>query len=350
MSMRSILSRLSFLTVGATLVGSIGCGNFLTPDQVREHLDNPKATVSKDNVGFATDDFFRTKRASNMENAAFFLKNTEGSENGAAGWAASVVEQGAMEDAVRYSGAGIGDIFCAANLITSISSFDSCSSGQNCEAKFTLDSCVLRIGDNGDNAANGKIEFLIKNSANTDFNRTELRLTFDAFEHSNGSAVDFASGILALETTDFLTQPKQEVLLSTDVDVQTRLAPDQRGFLSSGVVTRSRASAALRLSTEELADGLAGSLEILAFVDDNANDRQESVALRINTTSREVENQDLATLTLEVVGANGTFSCNFNSAEESLSDSKSTYHSVGSCTDPAGETFSFDSTTTVEEG
>ena len=339
----------TLVALGAVLL--TGCGpGYLTPEQAREHLENPKGQVTRDTIGRATDDFFLAQRGSAAESTASFIKANESSGDGAAAWASGVVAQGSMEQAVALGAAeDIGDIFCAASLVASIANFDACSeSADSCEAELVIDSCILRIGDGGDRQARGKIKYTIKTRSEADFERSELRITFDNFQYTDDEGANilaYFAGILAIETTEW-SDGRDEVIFSCDLDEQRR--GPERGLFNDDIVERTRVTVAMRFLHEESATSETGSLQILAFVDESEDARDESVVISFQAESREIDDSTtLAGATLSVRGSNGSFECVWGAASEDIEGERRTYQSEGRCIDSdSGEEFNWSSTTT----
>lgn len=326
---------------------SLACGpGYLTPEEVRRHLEAPSGQISADNIGFATDDFFKARKASAAEGTANFIKSSE-SDGGAAAWAAGVIESGNMEKAVAMGAIeDIGDLFCAASLVASIASFDSCQAdSSNCEAELVLDSCILRIGEGGDELARGKLLFRIRTEQTDDYQRSELRIEFEDFEiteREDEELTRYFGGILAIETTS--SDSRDEVIMSCDL--KNELRNQDRGLFNDGVVEGERLSVAFRFVAEQDENSSSGSLEILAFLDDTDDSRDESVVLSFAAESRRIdEGSTIAGATLSVRGSNGDFECTWSSAQERVSEGTSTYESAGNCIDSeSGETFEWEST------
>lgn len=335
--------------LAALLTSACGPG-YLTPEEVRKHLEAPSGVVGQDTIGYATDDFFRAQRASAAEGTASFIKTSE-SSGGASAWASEVIASGNMEQAVAFGAVeDIGDLFCAASLVASISTFDACSeTPENCEAELVIDSCVLRIGENGDHRARGKMRFKIKNEEQPDFQRSELSIHFEDFEFTDddeAGITTYFGGIIAIETTE---EPERaEVIFSCDFDQQRR--GSERGLFEDYILERERLTVAMRFITEESAEASSGSLEILAFVDESDDSRDESVVISFAAQSRRIdEDTRIAGATLSVRGSNGAFSCTWGAASERVDEETRTYESEGSCIDEeTGEEFNWTSTATYQ--
>ncbi|HEY4220830.1 MAG TPA: hypothetical protein VGO62_05790, partial [Myxococcota bacterium] len=172
------------LGVVVALVGAVGCNNRLTPDQVRDQLDHPKGTVSKDTMARITGDLFQAGHATSVEGLANLLKTNQSAPSGAN--AIPGVQAGVLEDT--------GDAFCVGGLVASIATFDGCKEGKDCHGDLTIDSCVLRIGDPGaDEAAQGKIEFKVDSTHTAGEDKTDLTLQFDGWEQTDGDAAKLDS-------------------------------------------------------------------------------------------------------------------------------------------------------------
>jgi hypothetical protein len=320
-----------------------GCGpGYLTPDLVREHLENPKGMVDKNTVGRVAPDFFGAKEASLAEQGAFFTKSSQSGEGSGSNIAMGIVQNGTFSEALATGVIeDVGDVFCAASLIAAIASFDDCDRGENCEAELEIDSCVLRIGDEGDERARGKLKFFIKNTTSGEFDRGELRIEFEDWETTrNEEMLNHLEGILAIETTEYNSEEREEVIMSSDL--LSQILRIERGFFDDGVEWASRLTAALRFSEITEGSTTTGKLEVLAFVDETDDTRDESVAIVFESQSHQLsDTASLTEATLEVVGSNGSFSCVFNEAEEERADGVTVYTSSGDCVDEDGETFSF---------
>ncbi len=333
----AVARRLGLATLSLSALTLAACGpNYLTPDQVRGHIENPGGEVSSSTVGFATDDIFRAKRASSAEANAFFLKGTTGAVP--------------MQSAASFANP-VADAFCTASLVASIAAFDDCTDGtDNCEAEFVIDSCVLQLGeDGGDVNADGRIRFLISNSNEGGVRSEELRITFEGFSSSlvaeSSDPAEFVEqfdGIIAVASTQTEDDSRNEVIFSADIDYSTRVVDP--GFFEDGIVERTRLTAAMRYLEESGEDFETGSLDLLAFVDDTDDTRDESVVLTFATESRRIDSLELTNATLELTGSNGSFLCTFNSAEETLGDETASYSSAGNCLDrETGEEFNWTS-------
>lgn len=343
--------RSSFLLSGLIVSSFIlGCAQPLTPQRVRELLEAPTGTVGEDTIGRTTRDFFSTRRASQAHNLANFLKLDSADVMGIASGAVQMGDA-SMQAALAAEGTNVGDVFCAAGMTTALAGFDACQVGQECDADFTLDACVLRLGDGPDENARGKISFKLKNSIDTGMERSELRLTFEDFERTfSATQTAYLDGLVAVETSLFSSEAdggeRVEVVVTADLTAQERNV--ERGFLDDGVITSTRSTGAVRFTAESADDSAAVSADLLAFVDDSDDTRNDSVVVSFAAEANEIAaDQTLANATVDVRGQNGTFSCNFTAAEESLDRDGGLVKSAGSCIDAAGEVFSFDAQTTA---
>ncbi|MDP2345112.1 MAG: hypothetical protein Q8O67_29475 [Deltaproteobacteria bacterium] len=341
------------VVVVVTTLGA-GCGELLTPDKVRDHLENPRAAVDDDTMGRTARDFFSAQRASSAQSLAFFARDDGGETSNLAGaWAAG--DETWRRSMNFAAGDDVGDVLCAANLAAAIIIFDGCEAGDNCEANLEVDSCVLRIGDGADENAKGKIVFKLKNTTNADFQRTELRLTFEDFEvtGSDDDTADYFDGLLAIETTEFLDRDdgaadRVEVILAADITQQTRRL-ERFPIFDDGKISSTRATAGVRFIASDGETEDSVGVELLAFVDEDDNARDQSVVLRFGANSKEVSpDLTLADATLEVEGTNGSFSCKWSAAEETLGEDgeQGTVKSEGDCVDEDGDTFSFEAEST----
>lgn len=341
------------LLVAGGLLAAAGCGpHYLTPEEVRAHILLPRGHVGEDTIGRVTDDFFKAQRASLAEGTANFIKASESSGDGAAAWAQGVIAGGAMEEAVSMGAAeSVADLFCAASLVASIASFDDCSrDADNCEAELIIDSCVLRIGQNGDENARGRIKFHIKTQSNDTLRKTALTLTFEGFEFTEDAVAGLTTyfdGVIAIDATEW-GDLGEEVIFTCDLDQQVR--GQDRGLFNDDIRARTRLTVAMRFSRGRTKESESGSLEIVAFVDDTEDTRDEAVVLSFAAESRHLdENTTLAGATLQVRGQNGAFSCTWEAASEELEGEVSTYASSGACVDEeTGESFTWSSEASYE--
>jgi hypothetical protein len=346
--MRTTTRLLSSSLVFAAVTAGAGCSNQLTPEKVREHLDNPTAEANADSLPSAARDFFSAQRASQAESLAYFARGLAGNDTG------SGALNGALGSADKaIAAAGVGDVFCAGGFVASAVGFDGCEFGDDCDAELTLDSCLLRAG--GDEHANGKIVFKLKSessdTAGVDYNRSELSLSFEDFEVTDGSEMDYYDGLLALETSEYLdrnedAEDRVEVILAADLTHQRRTI--ERGWFDDGAITTERASAGVRFTSTASDDTASVSVELLAFTDEDDNARDQSLVLAFAAEAEEVSpDKTLAEATLSVRGSNGDFTCTWSGAAEERTDESATVTSAGSCTDDNGDTFDFSGTATA---
>lgn len=336
-----------------SVFGGLGCGNdYLTPEEVRAHILLPRGAISEDTVGRVTDDFMKKQKADGIEGFANLMKSSEGGNASASAWAAGMVDEGdmgAMELAVSYGAAeDVADIFCAASLVAAIAAFDSCEAdARECEAKLTIDSCVMRIGENGDRNARGRMVFKVKTTKGDGWSRGQLSLAFEDFESTNPNGnMDYIGGLIAVETTEM--PGFEEVIFTADLESQERTL--ERGLFDDGILSHERVTAAARFTFQESENSTAGTLEIVAFVDEDG-ERNDSVVIAFEAESRRIdESTELAGATLSVRGSNGSFTCTWEGAAEQRDAATSSYESSGSCVDEdTGETFDWDSSYEIRE-
>lgn len=338
------LHRLSISCALSLLVIGTGCSDLLTPEKVREHLDNPTAAASASTLPRSTRDYFAAQRVSGAQSFAFLAKGLAGgSEDDAAISGALATADNAL------SKAGIGDVVCAGGFIADAATFDGCEVGNDCDAELVLDSCIMRAG--GDDHATGKIVFRLKNESSDTlgeaFHRSELRLTFEDFEVTDGDEVDYFDGLLAIETTAHLdgddAEGNVEVIISADLIEQRRRI--ERGWFDDGMIESHRATAGIRFTATADEETASFDVELLAFIDENDDTRDESLVLVFGADAREVSpDQTIAEATLSVRGSNGDFTCTWGGASETADDDVITVQSEGSCVDENGETFEFSGT------
>lgn len=314
-----------------------GCGSRLTPDDVRQLLDHPKGTVSKDTMARITQNIFQADKATTAEGIANILKTNQANPSGAN--AVTGVSAGALEDAE--------DVFCVSGLVASIASFDNCKSGDACHGDLTIDSCVLRIGHPGpDPDASGKIEFKIDATQT----KQDLSLQFDSWQSTadgDDGDLDGIDGLITLES-DEVTKPDAqhaEVVFAADVD--TKLTAKKHDFFADGVKERDKVKAGLRFTADSDNSSDQGTLEILAFSDDNNDD--SSVKISLHAQDHQVSASTVtASADLEVVGSNGTFTCNWSAADDTATADGDKITSSGECKDSNGKSFTFDGSSITE--
>jgi hypothetical protein len=318
-------------TMAATLFGA-GCAQRLTPDDVRELLDHPKGTVSKDSMSRVTRDLFLADRATSIEGIADLLKTNQASPSGSN--AIPGLSAGVLEDA--------GDVFCVGGLVASIATFDGCEVGDECHAELTLDSCVLRVGDEGaDEDARGKIHFKLDNETGGDADVSDLALSFEGWESSrDDKALDSLDGLISLQTNIKHDDSHAEVVFASDVDA--KVINKEHGFFEDGVTDHSHVEAGLRFLADTTDTSGSGSLEILTFVDDDASQHNESVSIKIAAEGHQVNASTVtSSADVEIVGENGTFKCTWTGADQEGTPQGEKVSSEGHCVDEDGETFDF---------
>jgi hypothetical protein len=324
--MRSLV--LPSIVVVPVLLGA-GCGQRLTPEEVRSLLDDPKGTVSSAVMPAITRDLFITDRATKIENLANVLKRDQSGDGGDEGGDEGVAD-------------AVGDTFCVGGLVTSMASFDGCGSGNECQAELTFDSCILRVGDPGiDESANGKIVFKVDNSVDDDVATTDLSLEFAGWENSrNGDTLNAIDGVIALNSVIDSANDRAEVVFAADVDARVR--NKERGWFDDGYVEQTHVQAGLRFTGESTDTSASGALEVLAILDEDGS-REESVVIRLTGEGREIDaERATAEAALEVEGENGTFVCTWSATSQEGTRDGVTVASTGKCTDENGDVFEFD--------
>lgn len=328
------------LLIIASLALGTGCGARLTPERVRELLDTPTGSVSPESMANATRDMFLADRATSLENFANILKldaSEDDSSNAIPG-----VSTGVLEDA--------GDVFCVGGLVASALAFDACKLGDECKSELTIDSCLLRVGDAGDEDARGKIKMKLENVVESNLDRSTFGIEFDGWEstHDDGLLDGFA-GVIALESTRATDDSSIDLVFASDLDVN--LKRKERGFFDDGIEEHTNFTAGLRFQAEETEESASGKLEILAFADTDGG-QDESLVVRLSAEGHQVNAEEAvastATAALEVIGENGTFACTWNGDQVEQTGSRDgvTVTSAGDCVDEDGETFSFSGTST----
>ncbi len=331
----------------------VGCKEeYLTPEEVRSQLEDPTGTVDDSSLPTLADDWFGAGDAFAAEDMAGSIKSSQ-SRRAKRGRPLDVLlAPEVLDSALSYGAAStVVDIFCVTDLVMDISEYDDCERGDTCEVELTIDSCILRLGDNGDELASGSITFTLTETTTAEYDRGELKITFDAWEYTDGGYVDHTDGILALEVTEYKDVDRDEVIYSVDL-VRKIIDPDEDGVFSDGATWEGRARAAMRITTLVTGITESATLEILCWVDEGDDGTHEdSLVILLDYTSTQLTEQvQTSTVTLQVKGTNGNFTCTWTSAVNDRSESVTTYHSEGECVDDdTGETFSWNGTHTVTE-
>ncbi len=330
----------------------VGCNQTepLTPEQVRAELESPSGTVDDTSMVAIADDWFDAGDAFESEDMAGVLKSSQ-SRRARTGTPLDVlVAPEVLDQALNFGAAStIVDIFCVTDLITDISEFDDCESGETCEVELTIDSCILRLGDDGDEHADGSITFTLSETTTSEYNRGELSIEFEGWQYSDVDHVAYTDGLLAIEFTEWLTEDREEIIYSVDL-TQKHINPDEDGMFSDGAIWENHARAAMRITTLSEGNTESGTLELLSFVDiNNDGTMEDTLVVTLDLTFTDVSDAvDAASLTLEVRGTNGSYTCSWQGAVSEQTENSTSYHSEGSCVDnTTGETFSWNGTHTV---
>lgn len=337
------------LSMGLLVAGmgfsAVACGpGYLTADEVRAHLDNPSGQVASGTLGRVTDDFMKGQQAS----AAHLLS---GSARSSGGNSASGALSGAMGDAVLGGVAGdLSDAVCATGVIVSFSQsakdFEKCEDRTEavCEARLEIDSCLMRLSDEGaDERARGRIVMTIRTEDTAELQKVDTSITFEDWLYTDSpTTTHLLAGALVLSATDYADDSFHELIMSADL--RSKVERFETGMFENGVLFDERVSVATRFLDKQDGDTRKTSLELLAFVDEDVNARNESVAVSLEATEREIDaDTTLAGATLSVRGSNGAFTCTWGGAERVVADGVQ-YTSNGTCIDEeTGEEFTWDS-------
>jgi len=323
---------LALLSVSA-LVGATGCDNRLTPDTVREFLDDPQGEVTPGSMTRVTRDLFRSSGAAAAEGFAQVFKFNQG-DSGAS--TALPVSTGVLED--------VGDVFCVGGLVVDIAAFDDCDIESECKEELVLDSCLLRVGE-GDADARGRFVFKIDNTVTDDAAISKLGLEMDGWENSRDEAtLSTLSGRVDLETNDDNADDSLELVFASDFDASVKRK--ERGLFDDGIEEQVKMAAGMRFTAEASDNSASGALEVLAFVDEDGA-RTESVAVSFAAEGHRFSAEEAtANASLSVTGTNGSFVCTWSGSSQSADRDGLTVQSAGECVDENGETFSFEGTAT----
>lgn len=321
------------LVVAVLVVGS-GCAGRLTPERVQELLEEPKGTISNETMAFVTRDLFVAQEGTALETFAQNIRST-GADNESESSSGGEARTAGPLDAV-------GDAFCVGGLVAGAASFDACALGEECNAELTVDSCLLRVGaDGADEDARGKLKFRLANTVDADFERSELGIEFEGWESSRSTdELTAIAGQLAVETARSSDDGHLELTVAVDVEMDVKRK--ERGLFDDGLEQHASLAAGVRFVAHQSDDSAGGTLEVLASASENGDD-EASVTLRFEAESRQVDaNTATANAEVSVVGENGTFTCTWTGSETRGTRDGLVVTSAGSCTDPDGETFSFE--------
>ncbi len=331
-----------------SLPALVACGpGYLTPDEVREHLDNPQGSVDAGTLGNVADDYFDAQMGMNAQDLAFFVKSDQGGgSRGSAQRMAGLVNSSPLANSPVAKNTA-GDIFCATTLVAQVASFDTCENEGSCEAELTIDACVLRLGEDGDENASGKLHFTLSEETTAAIDRGTMQIEFDKWETTVGNpqVIDHLDGILAFEYTDYKEEQRAETILSVDM-LNRQTDPTVTGLFRSGVIYEHRSTAALRTTFAETETGETASLEVLAFTDEELT---ESLNLQFDYEATWVsDTRSVFDASMTVIGNNGMFTCLWSSEVVEQAVDLYSYSSGGTCTDQDGESFDWSGDLVVE--
>lgn len=327
---RLFCARLAGAVVAATAMMSTGCAERLTPELVRGYLDEPAGDVSPEAMTKVTRDLFRTSGATAAERFVDLLRFNQG---GGGTNNALPVQTGVLEAA--------GDVFCVSSLVADIATFDGCELGDSCNAELVLDSCLLRIGDEGDEDARGKFVLKLDNEVTSSASVSTLGIELGGWESSRDDAeLTTFNGVIAVEVTEDNDDSALELVFASDFEAGVKRK--ERGFFDDGIEELVNMSAGLRFAAETDDLGGRGSLEVLTFVDEDGG-RSQSVSVVMSAEGHQIDAESaVASASLEVRGSNGTFSCTWGGTSQSADRDGIRVQSSGECIDEDGEVFSFD--------
>ncbi len=336
----------------APLTLLFACNNGpMDAEDVRAELDNPTARLDASTLPDVTDDFFLNDEAFDRETNAFsFLGSAEsGARLGPEGMAERVRGFANASDLQDIAAPALGDVFCATDFLLQLSSFEDCDRGNTCEVELVLKACLLRIGEDGDDSAKGKIRFTLREEERSDFDRGTLELGFEKWRYTEASgAWTQLDGLLAIEGTSWHDGSREELVYSADFSTRG-FDPEARGVFRSGETYERIVRAAMRFVYEEVGSTETGSVEMLAWVDEDGDGREDATAVirfsvEVSPLGATDEDGTLTGFTAEVIDASGTWTCTWNVAEQVSDTDGTTWTSAGTCTDPDGETVNFDGT------
>ncbi len=336
----------------AALVPLVGCNaGPLTADQVRYELDNPTAAVGDDTMALITDDVADASSTFAAEDMAGAVRSSQTARMTAPRAFDPLLDPAVLDQAISGAvGSTVLDIFCLSGLLVAASEFDECEQGMTCEVELTIDSCVLRVGEDGDENASGKIVFTLEESTTPEYDRGTLSIEWKAWQYTDGDHIAHLDGLISLEVTDYHDELREEVIYSVDLVAQ-ELDPSA-GRFEDDVLAEGHVKAAMRITTYEDDTVESVTLEVLAYVDeDNDGVDDATLVIEFDLTSTALDDQVTATdATLTVRGTNGSWTCTWEALEID-GEAATTTHSQGVCIDDAtGETFSWEGRSSVQQG
>lgn len=302
------------------LIALIACNNALDADDVRRQLDAPTARLTAATLPQVADDLVMSQRTVASERAAMGLQS---------GGSRSSTARSAV-DGFLGGGGALGTFGCAVGTAASIQS-NECVRGQTCRTRFTFKSCLL-----DDPLADGKIRFTVEERERRDYDEGRLTVDFRGWQTSaDENSVYRTDGEIEVEARTWPN--KEEIVYTADFASSVRDA-GVRG--DEGIQELVEVMAALRITSEDTAEGEDVSVEVLGWVDEDGDGVQDgSVVLRMSASI--FDEGDALQTTLELVDAAGTWTCTYSVEEEQTSDGV-VWTSQGSCTDPSGAPVDFE--------
>lgn len=319
----------------------------MDPATVREHLDAPTARLTSGSIPDLTDDWFASRETWMGENMTFgwldIFRGDSSLEPTASARRVPRVSavKRALEDLRTVENPLLGEVICASSFLLSLASYEDCSRGDTCEVELVVDSCLLSIA--GDEAAKGKIRLTIAEQQADDFDRGSFSIGFEKWRWTlPDGAWGQLDGLVAIEGTSYHDGSREELLYTADF-ASKGFDPLERGLFKSGKEWDRSVRAAMRLLYEDVGGSQSGTVEVLAWVDEDGDGRPDaSAVLRFSATTTALDDGALAGFTMEVIDGNGTWTCTWEAAEEASDRSSTTWSSRGSCTDPGGQVVDFD--------
>ncbi len=320
----------------------------LSADDVREHLDNPTAIVDADTMALINDDVADASASFDAEAMAGAVKSSQSARVSAPRAFDPLLDPEVLDQAISGAvGSTALDILCVTGLLVEISEFDECEQGMTCEVELTIDSCVLRVGDDGDEHADGKIVFTLTETAGPEFDQGTLSIDWQGWQVTDGDHIAWLDGLLELQVTTWHHEVREEIIYSADLTA--RLLDPNAGRFEDDVLDEDHVRAAMRITSLEEGATETVTLEVLAWVDADGDGREEEtlvIAFDVSTTT--LSDQVTSTeASLTVRGTNGAWTCTWEALEIDGEDQTAT-RSSGECVDHAtGETFSWEGRTTT---
>lgn len=215
-----------------------------------------------------------------------------------------------------------GSVACALGAVTSFR--DECRPGNDCTVSFNFHSCLL-----DDANASGRIKFTVRERTTRRFDRGTVTMDFRKWQTTlDEDTVSHVDGVVEVEATRYDTRDTLLTVAEFEHGVHT---------LAGDVLREESVRGALRIVSEDQEDGEDITIEVLGWVDEDGDGEDDgSIVIRVKASV--LEDGDYLDVRFEVEDASGIWACAYTGIEED----GEVWTSVGTCTDPSGDTVSFE--------